>query len=97
MSDQLPAGPDVLREPPAVEPLDPVMLAEVLESLARRLESLEVLAETIADQMTQAPAGGPWSWRHLGPTQTRALLTELRDWVDWLIGRYDLIVLESRR
>jgi hypothetical protein len=74
----------------AVEPLDPLMLAEVLEALARRLESLEGLAQAMTDQLVEAPAWGPWAWRHLGPSQTRALFTELRGWPDWLVARYEL-------
>jgi hypothetical protein len=74
----------------AVEPLDPVMLAEVLEALARRLESLEGLVAAVTDQLVEAPSGGPWAWRQLGPSQTRALFVQLRDWVDWLIARYEL-------
>ena len=94
MNDQPTPGPEVndsnfLEELP-VEPLDPVMLAEVLEALARRLESLEVLVEAVTDRLVENPAGGPWSWRQLGPSRTRALLIELRNWVDWLIGRYEL-------
>ena len=89
-TDQQPStGPDVHGVLP-VEPLDPLMLAEVLEAITERLESLEVLVEAMTDQLVEAPAGGPWSWRHLGPAQTRALFTELRDWVDWLITRYEL-------
>jgi len=89
MSDQpLPGSGDGAQL--AVEPLDPVMLAEVLEALARRLESLEGLVEAATEQLVEAPAGGPWAWRQLGPSQTRALFTELRDWVDWLITRYEL-------
>jgi hypothetical protein len=82
-------GPDVHGVLP-VEPLDPIMLAEVLEAMAGRLESLEGLVEAMTDQLVDSPAGGPWSWRHLGPSQTRALFTELRDWVNWLITRYQL-------
>ena len=89
-TDQQPStGPDIHGVLP-VEPLDPLMLAEVLEALAGRLESLEVLVAAMTDQLADAPSGGPWSWRHLGPAQTRALFTELRDWVDWLITRYEL-------
>jgi len=73
-----------------VEPLDPVMVAEVLEALAGRLESLEALVEAMTNQLLESPAGGPWAWRHLTGSQTRALLTQLRDWVDWLITRYEL-------
>jgi hypothetical protein len=89
MTDQPSPGPAVGEEL-AVEPLDPIMVAEVLQALAGRLESLEGLLEAMTDQLVAAPAGGPWSWRHLGPSQTRALFVELRDWVDWLIGRYEL-------
>ena len=89
MSDQpLPCAGDGAEL--AVQPLDPVLLAEVLEALALRLESLEGLVAAVTDQLVEAPAGGPWSWRQLGPSQTRALFTELRDWVDWLIARYEL-------
>jgi hypothetical protein len=89
MSDQPSPGTDNGGEV-AVEPLDPVMLAEVLEALARRLESLETLVAAVTEQLVEAPAGGPWAWRHLGPSQRRALFTELRDWIDWLIARYEL-------
>jgi hypothetical protein len=82
-------GSNLVDELP-VEPLDPVMLAQVLEALARRLDSLEALVEALTDQLVEAPAGGPWAWRDLGPSQRRALLIELRDWVDWLIARYEL-------
>jgi hypothetical protein len=82
-------GSDLVEELP-VEPLDPIMMAEVLEALARRLDSLEALVEAGTDQLVEAPAGGPWAWRHLGASQTRALFIELRDWVDWLIARYEL-------
>jgi hypothetical protein len=74
----------------AVEPLDPVMLAEVLEALARRLDALEAVVEAVTDQLVEAPAGGPWAWRNLGSSQTRSLFMDLRDWVDWMIGRYEL-------
>ena len=90
MNDQVSSGPDASIGELAVEPLDPVMLAEVLEALAGRLGSLEVLVAAMTDQLVDAPSGGPWSWRHLGPAQTRSLFTELRDWVNWLITRYEL-------
>jgi hypothetical protein len=99
MTDQPPPGPNVTRpnvtDPCAgqelpVEPLDPIMVAEVLEALAGRLESLESLVAAVTDQLVAAPPGGPWAWQHLGAAQTRALLKEVRDWVDWLIGRYEL-------
>src|ERR1035437_2789780 len=99
MTDQPPPGPNVTRpnvtDPCAgqelpVEPLDPIMVAEVLEALAGRLESLESLVAAVTDQLVAAPPGGPWAWQHLGAAQTRALLKEVRDWVDWLILRYEL-------
>jgi hypothetical protein len=83
-------SPDLVVEDVPVEPIDPIILAEVLEALAGRLASLEVLVAAMTDQLVAAPAGGQWSWRHLGPSQTRTLFTELRDWVDWLITRYEL-------
>jgi len=73
-----------------VEPLDPVILAEVLETLAGRLEGLEALVQTLASRALASPAGGPWTWQHLSPAQTRELLSRLREWVDWLAARYDL-------
>ena len=90
MSDQGLSGSGVSGEGLPVEPIDPLMLAEVLEAMAGRLESLEGLVEAMTAQLVDSPAGGPWSWRHLGPAQTRALFTELRDWVNWLITRYEL-------
>jgi hypothetical protein len=90
MIDQPFAGSGVSGEELPAEPLDPIMLAEVLEALAGRLESLEGLVEAMRDQLVDAPAGGPWAWSHLGRSQTRALFLELRDWIDWLITRYEL-------
>ena len=54
------------------------------------VEPLESLVAAVTDQLVAAPPGGPWAWQHLGAAQTRALLKELRDWVDWLIRRYEL-------
>jgi len=73
-----------------VEPLDPLILAEVLETLAGRLECLEALVHTLVSRALASPAGGPWTWQHLSPAQTRELLIRLRGWVDWLAARYDL-------
>jgi len=77
-------------EPVAVEPLDPVMLAEVLEALARRQEAVERAVDALSRRLGTTPADGPWAWRGLGPGRRRELLTELREWVDWLITRYEL-------
>ncbi|HET7475205.1 MAG TPA: hypothetical protein VFJ97_04175 [Dermatophilaceae bacterium] len=73
-----------------VEPLDPVLLAEVLDALATRQDHLDRLISTLADHVTATAAGGPWAWRHLTPEQARDLFTQLRDFVDWVIARYDL-------
>ena len=71
MNDQASSGPDTSIGELAVEPLDPVMLAEVLEALAGRLGSLEVLVAAMTDQFVEAPAGGPWSWRQIGRASCR--------------------------
>jgi len=84
------SGVGVVGKDLPVEPLDPVMVAEVLEALAGRLESLERLVEAMTNQLIEAPAGGRWAWRHLAGPQARVLFAELRDWVDWLITRYEL-------
>ena len=76
--------------PVAVEPLDPVMLAEVLEALALRQEAVERAVDALSRQLGTTPREGPWAWRTLGPVRRRELLTQLRDWVDWLITRYEL-------
>jgi hypothetical protein len=94
MTDHPSPHPDVtgpiITEELAAEPLDPIMLAEVLEALAGRLDSLEGVVQALTDRLVAAPAGGQWAWRHLGPVQTRALFMQLRDWVDWLITRYEI-------
>ena len=76
---------------PPVESLDPALLAETLSALADRLAAQEELLALLADEREAAAApGGPWAWRSLTPTQQEALLTELRDWVDWIRDRYQL-------
>jgi len=77
-------------EPVPVEPLDPVMLAEVLEALALRQEAVERAVDALSRRLGTTPAEGPWSWRALGPSRRRELFTQLREWVDWLITRYEL-------
>jgi len=77
-------------DPAQVEPLDPVMLAEVLEALALRQEALERAVDALHRRLGTTPQDGPWAWRTLGPTRRRELFTQLRDWLDWLIGRYEL-------
>ena len=82
--------PHPAEEPVAVEPLDPVMLAEVLEALALRQEAVERAVDTLSRRLGTTSSEGPWSWRALGPGRRRALLSQLRAWVDWLITRYEL-------
>jgi len=77
-------------EPVPVEPLDPVMVAEVLEALALRQEAVERAVDALSRRLGTPPAEGPWAWRTLGPSRRRELLTQLREWVDWLITRYEL-------
>ena len=77
-------------DPVSVEPLDPVMVAEVLEALALRQEAVERAVDTLSRRVGTTPREGPWAWRALGPGRRRELLTQLRDWVDWLITRYEL-------
>ncbi len=84
-------GPaDPAEEPVAVEPLDPVMLAEVLEALALRQEAVERAVDALSRRLGTTPREGPWAWRTLGPSRRRELLSQLRAWVDWLITRYEL-------
>ncbi len=73
-----------------VEPLDPVMVAEVLEALALRQEAVERAVDSLSRRLGTTPKDGPWAWRTLSPSGQRALLTQLRDWIDWLVSRYQL-------
>ncbi len=77
-------------DPVPVEPLDPVMLAEVLEALALRREAVERAVDALSRRVGTTPAEGAWAWRTLGPGRRRELLSQLREWVDWLITRYEL-------
>lgn len=73
-----------------VEPLDPVLVAEVLDTLTTRQHALERAFDALNRRVGAPTKEGPWTWRALGPTQTRVLFGELRDWVDWLTVRYEL-------
>jgi hypothetical protein len=73
-----------------IEPVDPLILAEVLERLSARQEAVENAFDALARRLGNTPKEGPWAWRSLGPAQTRALFEDLRDWIDWLGRRYDL-------
>ena len=79
-------------DPPGlpVEPLDPVLLADVLDALTTRQHALERAFDALNRRVGAPTKEGPWTWRALGPTQTRTLFGELRDWVDWLTVRYQL-------
>ena len=79
-------------DPPGlpVEPLDPVLLADVLDTLTTRQHALERAFDALNRRVGAPTKEGPWTWRALGPTQTRTLFGELRDWVDWLTVRYEL-------
>ena len=77
-------------DPVPVEPLDPLMLAEVLEALALRQAALERAFDALHRRLGTTPKDGPWAWAALGAHRRRELLVQLRDWVDWLITRYDL-------
>lgn len=73
-----------------VEPLDPLLLAEVLERLAARQDAVERAFDALDRRLGGHPKEGPWAWRYLSPAQARALFEQLRDWVDWLTATYEL-------
>jgi len=47
-------------DPAQVEPLDPVMVAEVLEALALRQEALERAVDALHRRLGTTPKDGPW-------------------------------------
>lgn len=74
-----------------LEPLDPALLAETLAALSDRLAAQEDLIAALLERLNQDEhPGGPWAWRYLTEAQRQKLLAELRDWVGWLVGRYEL-------
>jgi hypothetical protein len=73
-----------------VEPLDPVLLAEVLEAITDRQQALERAFDGLNRRIAAPANHAPWCWRALSPAQTRNLFGELRDWVDWVTVRYQL-------
>ena len=77
-------------DPVPIEPLDPLMLAEVLEALALRQAALERAFDALHRRLATTPKDGPWAWAAFGTARRRELFVQLRDWVDWLITRYDL-------
>ncbi|WP_380169768.1 hypothetical protein [Jannaschia sp. R86511] len=75
----------------AVPEFDPVLMAGVLEQLTDQVEAMQTMLEAVVAQVAGAPAGeGRWLWRALSGGQAAALLDELRDFVDWLVRRYQL-------
>lgn len=74
-----------------LEPLDPILLAETLAALSDRLAAQEDLLAALLDRLdTEDHPGGPWAWRYLSEAQQEELMAELRDWVNWLVDRYEL-------
>lgn len=63
-------------------------LEELLAPVYERIEQLQNLAMKTAADLNEVPAGGPLCWRYLDADATRDLFEQLRDWVDWLAGRY---------
>lgn len=55
-----------------------------------RVDGLENMVLKLNARMDGVPAGGPWCWRYLDADAARELFEQLRDWVDWLAGRYRL-------
>lgn len=54
------------------------------------LEQHDVALSEILEYLAQSPEGGAWTWKCLDPYETVALMSELREWVDWFTGRYEL-------
>jgi hypothetical protein len=77
-----------LNDQPAVEALDPMLLAETLSELTERLNLVEQILGKVVEALESGIAHGPWAWAHLDPQAQRALFDELREWVDWLVMRY---------
>lgn len=82
-------------------------LLDVLDALRQRVEQLEstgpVPATVGGDYEVQdlAPADPapyvPYCWRHVSAAEARGLWVRLREWVDWVNGRYFASSWESIR
>lgn len=82
-------------------------LLDVLDALRQRVEQLEsvdsVPAAVGGDYEVQdvAPAEPteyvPYCWRHVSAAEARGLWVRLREWVDWVNGRYFVSSWESIR
>jgi hypothetical protein len=77
-----------LSNQPAVEALDPMLLAETLSELTERLNLVEQILGEVVEALESGIAHGPWAWANLDSEEQRALFEELREWVDWLVMRY---------
>ena len=62
----------------------------LLSPVYARIDQLQSLVLATSAKIDGTPAGGPWCWRYLDAEATRDLFGQLRDWVDWLAGRYRL-------
>lgn len=60
------------------------------EEVLDRLDAAERSVQGLVEYLQEAPAGGAWCWRYLDPYETQALFIELRDWVDWMVVRYNV-------
>ena len=72
-------------DPVPLEPLDPLMLAEVLEALALRQAALERAFDALHRRLGTTPTDGPWAWAALcasgRPSTARASSAQAADMV----------------
>ncbi|MFB0839994.1 hypothetical protein ACETK3_18565 [Arthrobacter sp. E44] len=92
-TEDAPAGVDADGVLPSVEEL-------VLEhdgQLGQLRADVDGLAGLMGDLIRKPPQEkpAPWNWKELDGPGAAALLTELRQWVDWYNGRYG-VTAESR-
>lgn len=59
-------------------------------AILSRVGDVEETVVILGDLLGEVPVGGAWCWRYLDPYETAALLVELRDWVDWMVVRYEV-------
>ena len=55
-----------------------------------RADDVETLVSQLGEIIFGKPEGGPWCWRYLDPYETVALFVQVRDWVDWMVARYQV-------
>lgn len=73
-----------------VVPLDPILVAEALAALAAGQAELQDAIGRHVQGSDTDPQAGCWTWRYLDDEATAALMDELREWVQWLVERYEL-------